>query len=57
MNLAARPCDRAEDGEILLSLRAFTAIEDDYSGDLTGEVVLKGIREPVEVYRLVDSDP
>lgn len=56
VNLAARLCDRAEDGEILLSPRAFTAIEDVYSGDLTGEVILKGIREPVEIYRLVNSE-
>ena len=55
MNLAARLCDRAEDGEILLSPRASTAIEDDFSCELTGEVSLKGIREPVEVYRLLRS--
>lgn len=52
VNLAARLCGRAEDGEILLSPRAFTAIEDDFSGEPTGEVSLKGIREPVAVYRL-----
>lgn len=52
VNLAARLCDRAEDGEILLSPRAYTAIEDDFSGEPTGKVSLKGIREPVEVYRL-----
>ena len=53
VNLAARLCDHAEDGEVLLSPRAFTAIEDDFTCEATGEVNLKGIREPVDVYRLV----
>ncbi|MEM7303698.1 MAG: adenylate/guanylate cyclase domain-containing protein [Pseudomonadota bacterium] len=53
VNLAARLCDHAEDGEILLSPRAFTAVEDDFDCEPTGEAKLKGIREPVEVYRLV----
>ena len=42
----------AEDGEILLSPRAFTAVEDEMSAESSGEVSLKGIREPVEVFRL-----
>ena len=53
VNLAARLCDQAENGEILLSPRAYTAVEDDFRCEPTGEVNLKGIREPVEVYRLV----
>lgn len=53
VNLAARLCDRAEDGEILLSPRAYTAIEDDFRAESSGELSLKGIREPVEVFRLV----
>ncbi|MEM7215669.1 MAG: GAF domain-containing protein [Pseudomonadota bacterium] len=55
VNLAARLCDNAEDGEILLSPRAFTAIEDDFACEATGEINLKGIREPVEIYRLIES--
>jgi class 3 adenylate cyclase len=54
VNLAARLCDLAEDGEILLSPRAYTAIEDDFSARSNGEVRLKGIREPVEVFKLMD---
>ncbi|MEM7497978.1 MAG: GAF domain-containing protein [Pseudomonadota bacterium] len=53
VNLAARLCDRAEDGEILLSPRAYTAIEDEFTAQSDGELRLKGIREPVEVFRLV----
>lgn len=54
VNLAARLCDLAEDGEILLSPRANTAIEDDFSSEPTGEVTLKGISAPVEVFRLLE---
>lgn len=53
VNLAARLCDRAEDGEILLSPRAHTATEDDFSAESSGEIELKGLREPVEVFKLV----
>jgi len=53
VNLAARLCDQAEDGEILLSPRAYAAIEDDFRAESNGELCLKGIREPIEVFRLV----
>jgi class 3 adenylate cyclase len=52
VNLAARLCDQAEDGQILLSTRAATAVEDDFHTVSAGEVVLKGIREPVEIFGL-----
>ncbi|MEW9920067.1 GAF domain-containing protein [Marimonas sp. MJW-29] len=54
INLASRLCEMAEDGEILLSTRAAIAVEDDFPSVTTGEVTLKGIREPVEVFRLSD---
>ena len=52
VNLAARLCDEAEDGEILLSPRAVAALEDDFDLQPRGEVVLKGIQEPVQVHRV-----
>ncbi|MEP0941970.1 MAG: GAF domain-containing protein [Rhizobiaceae bacterium] len=55
VNLAARLCDRAEDGEILMSPRAYTAVEDVFAAEPTGEIKLKGIREPVEIYRLLSE--
>ncbi|MCV2888077.1 GAF domain-containing protein [Ruegeria aquimaris] len=55
VNLAARLCDEAEDGEILLSPRASIAVEDDYAVESKGEVTLKGIREPVEIFRLASG--
>ena len=54
VNMAARLSDHAKDGEILLSPRAYTAIEDDFKAESSGEISLKGIREPVEVFRLKD---
>jgi len=52
VNLAARLCDQAADGEILISPRAYAAIEDDFNADAIGEMSLKGIHAPVEVYRV-----
>jgi class 3 adenylate cyclase len=50
INLASRLCDEALDGEILISPRAWTAIEDDFTAESRGEIAFKGIREPVEVF-------
>ncbi|MGL6212080.1 MAG: GAF domain-containing protein [Paracoccaceae bacterium] len=50
VNLAARLSDEAQDGEILISPRARTAVDDDFLIAARGELVLKGIREPVEVF-------
>lgn len=55
VNLAARLCDRARDGEILLSLRAATAVEDDFAMEAIGEMDLKGMREPAEVFRFANT--
>ncbi len=57
VNLAARLCDHAGDGEILLSPRAFTALEDQIEADSIGELTLKGINAPVEVFRVRDTGP
>lgn len=50
VNLAARLCDEAQDGEILISQRAATAIEDQWPVEPRGERTVKGIREAVSVY-------
>ena len=55
INVASRLCEIAEDGEILLSTRAAIAVEDDFPSVSSGEVTLKGIREPVEVFRLTEG--
>lgn len=55
VNLAARLCDQAEDGEILLSPRAQVAVEDDMETAPHAELALKGINAPVEVFRLIGA--
>ena len=52
VNLAARLCDLAEDGEILLSPRAYSAVESFVEAESSGEFNLKGIKTPVEVFRV-----
>ena len=52
VNLAARLCDQADDGDILLSPRAFAAVEDQVEAESAGDVILKGIHAPVEVFRV-----
>lgn len=54
INLAARLCDEAKDGEILLSPRARISIEEDFQIESRGEISLKGIREPVEVSKVIN---
>lgn len=56
VNLAARLCDKAEDGEILLSPRAYTAVEDAFTAEPIGEIALKGIHAPVDVFRVTGLD-
>ena len=53
VNLAARLCERAEDGEILLSPRAFAAVEAAFRCEPAGALELKGLDAPVEVMRAV----
>ncbi len=53
VNLASRLCDQANDGEILLSPRAYRAVEDAVVVEAAGELMLKGIQAPVEVVRLI----
>ena len=55
VNLAARLCDEAADGEILLSPRAYAAVEDQFAAESTGEVSLKGIHAAVEVFRVIST--
>ncbi|MFN3261534.1 MAG: GAF domain-containing protein [Pikeienuella sp.] len=52
VNTAARLCDIAGDDEILLSPRAFAAIEDAFAAESRGAVEIKGIREPMEIFAL-----
>ena len=48
-------CDEAADGEILLSPRAYAAVEDQFAAESTGEISLKGIHAAVEVFRVTSN--
>ncbi len=52
-NLAARLCARAESGEVLISQRAFAAIEAEFDGEELGEMAFHGLTKPVPVRRLL----
>ncbi len=53
VNLAARLCDHASDGEILLSPRACLAVEEIAQTEPAGEMEFKGIHAPTDVFRAV----
>ena len=55
VNLASRLCDEAEDGEILLSPRARIAVEDEIETESRGEVRLKGIQTPLEIFKVASA--
>jgi len=52
VNLASRLCDEAADGEILLSPRAYAAVEDRIESGAASEVTLKGFSSPVDIFRV-----
>jgi class 3 adenylate cyclase len=54
VNLAARLSDEANDGDILLSARAYAAVEDRIESPQTEELKLKGFHTPLEVFRVKD---
>jgi adenylate cyclase len=53
-NVASRLCDEARPGQILISPRVLTAVEGAVVVEPAGELVLKGIRRPLEVHNVVD---
>ncbi|HEX9389699.1 MAG TPA: response regulator [Usitatibacteraceae bacterium] len=53
-NLAARLCAHAASGEVLMSQRAFAAIETDFNGEDLGEMTFRGLSKPVPVRRLLE---
>lgn len=52
-NLASRLCGQAQHGEILVSQRLFTQIEQLVEAESLGEQAVKGLSKPVAVYRLL----
>lgn len=52
-NLAARLSDEAAGGQILLSQRAYAALEDHLEANLIGDTRIKGFSRPIKVYELM----
>lgn len=51
-NLAARLCSEAKGGQILTNQKTLTRIEDSVHAEALGEVTLKGIALPVQVFNI-----
>jgi class 3 adenylate cyclase len=52
-NLAARLCDQAQGGQILISQRVFAAVEDVVQAEPAGELLLKGFHKPVPTFNVM----
>lgn len=52
VNIAARLCDRAQDGEILLNQRAYVDVEAKVRARALGPCELKGVRNQAEIFSL-----
>ena len=55
-NLAARLCDTADAGQILVSQRVHAAVEDVVVSNVVSELQLKGFSRPVTAYEIVGLD-
>jgi class 3 adenylate cyclase len=49
-NLASRLCSEAKAGQVLISRRVFSAVEEHVDAEDMGEVLLKGIAQPIPVH-------
>jgi class 3 adenylate cyclase/CheY-like chemotaxis protein len=54
MNLASRLCDEAEPGEILVSERVYSEVEDVVAAEPAGQFSLKGFARPISAYRVAE---
>ena len=52
VNLAARLCDEAKDGQILVDSKVHAAIEEYVQVDEVGDLILKGFRRPVRAFNV-----
>jgi class 3 adenylate cyclase len=56
-NVASRLCDEAKPGQILISPRVLTKVENAVTVELVGEFALKGIRRPMAAYNVLAASP
>jgi adenylate cyclase len=55
VNLAARLCAEARDGQILIDSKVRAAIDERATTEPVGELVLKGLHRPIAVYNVVET--
>ena len=55
-NVASRLCDEAKPGQILISPRVLTKVENAVKVEPVGEFELKGIRRPLAAYNVLAAD-
>jgi class 3 adenylate cyclase len=55
VNLAARLCDEARDGEIFISQRVHAAAEEQVDANSLGVLTLKGFLKPVHAFTVVGA--
>jgi len=53
-SLAARLSDEAVGGQILVSQRAYAALEEHVAANLIGDTRIKGFSRPIKVYELMN---
>ena len=56
-NVASRLCDEAKSGQILISPRVLTKVENAVTVEPVGEFTLKGIRRPMMAYNVLEASP
>ena len=56
-NVASRLCDEAKSGQVLISPRVLTKVENAVTVESVGEFTLKGIRRPMMAYNVLASSP
>lgn len=54
-NVASRLCDEAKPGQVLISSRVLAAVENAVTVEPAGELTLKGIRRPLEVFNVIGA--
>jgi len=52
-NLASRLCDKAQDGQVLISQRVYLAVEELVEVEPLGALFLKGLHRSVNVYNIL----
>jgi adenylate cyclase len=55
VNVASRLCDAAEPGQIVISKSVLSSLPPDFVTELIGDIQVKGIKQPLEVARLLDG--